>query len=160
MDEDLIRKRQRELSKQQAIYVANRERGVSREQSAILAGYPEGSARGAKVEKSVTVQEELEKARQQLVEFTGITKEDVAAGLLTAANLAQTMADPQAMVRAWSELGKLLGHYAPEVKKHVHGLDEESRRALKGLPDDELHKLAKGKVIEGEFKDVTGKPGE
>ncbi len=52
------------------------------------------------------------------------------------------------MVRAWSELGKMLGFYAPEVKKVIHGLSEESRDAIRRLDDAELHKLAKGRIID------------
>ena len=155
MDQVHIKRRQRELSKQQAIYVAKRETGASQEQSAIFAGYPAGQKRGANVEKYPTVQRELSIARAELAKSTGLTKEDILEGLKKAAEMAQVMADPQAMVRAWSEIGKMLGYYAPEVKKVLHGLDAESRAAIKALPDEELHKLARGRLIEGECKDVT-----
>lgn len=159
MDQDLIKRRQRELSKQQAIYVAARERGNNREQSAIMAGYAEGQDAGKQVEKSALVQEELAKARAELAATAGITREEVLAGMQEAALMAKVMADPQAMVRAWSEIGKLLGFYAPEVKKHVHGLDAASRDALKQLTDADLHKIAKGRVIdvtpEGEVNGVS-----
>lgn len=155
MDKDLIKRRQRELSKQQAIYVAKRETGASREESAILAGYPAGQEAGKQVEQSPVVQAELAKARTELARSTGITKEDVLAGLKTAAEMAQTMADPQAMVRAWSEIGKMLGHYAPEVKKVVHGLDQESRDAIRRMDDSELFKLAKGRVVDSTAREVT-----
>jgi D-alanyl-D-alanine dipeptidase len=154
MDHDLIKRRQRELSKQQAMYVAKRETGAPKEQSAIFAGYPAGQKAGDQVENSALVQGELAKARAELAKSTGITKEDVLDGLREAANMAQTMADPQAMVRAWSEIGKMLGHYAPEVKKVVHGLDQESRDAIRRLDDSELHKLAKGRVIDSTAREV------
>lgn len=154
MDQDLIKRRQRELSKQQAIYVAARERGGNREQSAILAGYPAGQEAGKQVEKSELVQAELAKARTEMVASSGITKEQVVNGMMEAAEMAKTMADPQAMVRAWSELGKLLGHYAPEIKKVVHGLDAESRDAIRRLDDTELHKLAKGRIIDSTATEV------
>lgn len=146
----MIKRRQRELSKQQAIYVAARERGIPREKSAIMAGYPEGQQAGAQVESYPTVQAELEKARQDLAKKTGVTREEIVEILQDAVQLARTMADPQAMIRGASELAKLLGLNAVEVKKVLHGLDPESRAALKALSDDELHKIAKGRVIEGE----------
>jgi len=155
MDQANIKRRHRELSKQQAIYIARRETGATREASAIFAGYPAGQKAGDQVEKSLVVQEELARAREELATTSGITREDVLAGLKDAAELAKTMADPQAMVRAWAELGKLLGFYAPEVKKVLHGLDEESRKAIESMPDSELFKLAGGRVIEGESKRVA-----
>ena len=155
MNDQQIKRRRGELSKQQAIYVAKRETGASREQSAIFAGYPPGQKAGDQVEQYPTVQKELAKARQELASASGITREDVLQGMKEAAEMAKTMADPQAMVRAWSELGKLLGFYAPEVKKVLHGLDtEQMREALRALPDHELQKLAHGRIIEGESKRV------
>lgn len=155
MDSDLIKRRQRELSKQQAIYVAKRERGTPKEQSAIFAGYPAGQKAGDAVEDSPTVQQELAKARAEIAKATGITREQVLQGMKDAADMAQTMADPQAMVRAWAEIGKLLGFYAPEVKKHLHGLDPASRDAIKRLNDAELLQLAKGRVIDNETGEIV-----
>ena len=150
MDQDLVKKRHRELSKQQAIYVAARETGKNREQSALLAGYPAGQDAGKQVEKSPVVQEELMKARAEMAEVTGVTREDIVGGLLAAYNIAKTMADPGAMVRAMAELGKMMGHYAPEIKKHLHGMDPADREAIQKLTDNELHRLAKGRVIDVE----------
>lgn len=153
MDSEHIKRRQKELSKQQAIYAAHRERGVSQRQSAIMAGYKlvDDSGTGAtRLENLPQVQEELKKAREELALKTGITKEEVLQGLKEAADMAKVMADPQAMVRAWSEMGKMLGYYAEEKKKVTHELGSQTIEALRGLPDSELLKLAKGRVIEGE----------
>lgn len=155
MDQDLIKKRQREMSKQQAIYVAARERGGNREQSAIMAGYAAGQDAGKQVERSELVQVELAKARTEMADAAGITRQEVLDGMKEAADMARVMADPQAMVRAWSEIGKLLGFYAPEVKKHLHGLDSESRDAIRKLDDAQLHKLAKGRVIDNGTQEVV-----
>lgn len=155
MDEDLIKKRRKELSKQQAMYVAYRERGHTKQKSAVLAGYADVDKAGYAVEKSLTVQEELEKARREVAEKTGITRDDVVAGMLEAVEMAKVMGDPQSLIRAWSEIGKIHGHYAPELKRHVHGLDKESREALKAMPDNELRRLAKGRVIDVEVSEAV-----
>jgi len=154
MDEDLIRKKPADLSKRQAKYVAARETGASKQRSAIMAGFSDTDKSGAHVENAPAVQEQLAIARAEFAKETGITKQAVLQGLMEAADMAKLLADPMAMVRAWSEIGKMMGHYAPEVKKHLHGLDKESRDALKALPDDQLHRLAKGTIIEGEFEEV------
>lgn len=155
MDQDLIKKRQRELSKQQAIFVAARERGVPRRESAIMAGYKvDESGKGpAQVEKSKAVSTALALARQELAQKTGITKEEVLQGLKDAAEMARVMADPQAMVRAFSEIGKMLGFYEPEKKVVEHQVGKQTMEALRMLSDEELLKLAKGRVIEGEVLD-------
>lgn len=158
MDRDLVKRRQRELSKQQAMYVAHRERGLPRQQSAIMAGYADVDKAGEQVEKSPAVKDELAKARAELAEATGTTREDIARMLKDAYDVATTMADPGAMVRAAAELGKLLGHYAPEVKKHQHELGEGTLRALERMSDSELLKLTHGRIIEGEAEVV--KDGE
>jgi hypothetical protein len=146
MDDVFIKRRHRELSKQQAMYVAKRETGASREVSAIFAA---GQKAGDQVEESPVVQEELAKARADLAKRTGITREDIASGLQEAIDMARTMADPQAMIRGYSEMAKLLGLNAPEVKKHLHGVDPETRDAIKRMTDADLHRLAKGTVIDG-----------
>ena len=145
----------RRPTKKQQEYVAARAAGKTREQSAIVAGYSENENTVASIEKSPTVQEELAKVRAETAEAVNITKEDVVRGLKAAADLAATMADPQSMVRAWAEIGKMLGHYAPETKKHIHELKNPTEESVKGLPDAQLHLLAHGRVIEGEFERVT-----
>lgn len=150
MDESHIKRRQAELSKQQAIYVAQRAKGHTKQESAIMAGYKVEENGVVKVERSEKVQTALTQARKETAKNLGLTKEDIAQGLLDAANMAKVMADPSAMVRAYSELGKMLGFYEPEKKKVTHELGEKTIEALKSLPDHELAKLAKGRVIEGE----------
>lgn len=131
------------------MYVAARERGLTREDSAVMAGYPADQKAGEAAEKSPNVQDELAKARKAMAASTGITREEVLKGLKDAADMASTMADPQAMVRAWSEIGKMLGFYAPDKKVHVHELGKATQDALRNMADDELLRLAHGRVVEG-----------
>ncbi len=158
MDEDLIKNRRSELSARQAAYVKNRAKGLPKQESAILAGYSEDREKaGAQVERSEVVQRELAKARAETARAVNTTKEDIAQMIIDAVEMARVMADPQAMVRGASELAKLLGHNAPEVKKHVHDLSPESKEALahlRQLPDADLQRLAKGRVIEGTAVEV------
>lgn len=164
MDQEHIKRRQSELSKQQAIYVAQRAKGHTKQESAIMAGYAPDKNGVVKVEDSKKVQVALTGARAETAKNLGLTKEDIAQGLLDAANMARVMADPSAMTRAYSELGKMLGFYEPEKKKVTHELGTKTIEALKGLPDHELAKLAKGRVIEGEVmskkEEPDGEPDE
>lgn len=154
MDEAHIKRRQSELSKQQAIYVAARAKNHTKQESAIMAGYKVEENGVVKVERSEKVQTALTDARTETAKALKVTKEMIAQGFLDAAEMARVMADPQAMVRAYSELGKMLGMYAEEKKKVTHEIGEKTLDALKGLPDHELAKLAKGRVIEGESSRV------
>lgn len=156
MDKDVIKRRQRELSKQQAMYVANRMRGHTRQESAIMAGYADSEHAGRQVEESPAVQSELAKARAAAAAEGDVTAASIVEGLRRAADMAETMSDPQAMVRAYSELGKFLGLYAPEVKKvdHNHMIDKTSAEAIKALSDAELMRLAHGRVIDSTATEV------
>lgn len=160
MEEAHIKRRHRELSKQQAIYAAQRAKGATKQESAIMAGYHVDKDRHVQAEDSQIVKAELARLRAETVKATGISKEDIAQGLLEAALLAKTMADPSAMVRAYSELGKMLGHYAPEKKILEHEMGSKTLEAMRALPDAQLAQLAKGRVIEGEVLHVEGQPNQ
>jgi phage terminase small subunit len=143
------------LTDQERKYAKNRARGVGRSQSAVLAGYSGDPHNAAKVEERPDVAEEIARLKAETAQNTKISKEAVAEGLKDAADMAKLMADPQGMVAAWRELGKLLGFYAPEVKKIEKGINKgELRKALEDLKDEDLMQLANGRVVEGEFKRV------
>lgn len=132
-------------------YVQARAKGQSRGQSAIIAGYAvEGleSPALSKIEGTPTVQERLAEIRAETAKNTKVTKEDVVQMLLDAAEMARVMADPNGMVAAARELGKMLGFYAPEVKKVTHGLDKGSlRQVMEELSDEDLQRLANSRAI-------------
>lgn len=140
------------ITPQQKAYVEARGKGIGRDQSALIAGYaPGGSvANATRIENSLTVQAQLMKIRKEAIENSGVTKEDVIQMLVDAADMAKVMADPTGMVAAARELGKMLGFYAPEVKKVTHGLDANSLRAMMdSLDDADLQRIANAQAIEG-----------
>ena len=146
----------RKLTPQQSKYVHERAKGATKTQSALVAGYAPEPDGHVGVEDSLTVQQQLAKIRKEIAENAGISKEDVVNMLIEAAAMAKTLADPQGMVAAARELGKMLGFYAPEVKKVTHGLDKNSLRAvLDEMTDDDLIRLANAKAIEGEATRVA-----
>lgn len=144
-------------NKRQRAYVENRARGMSRERSAILAGYPAGQEAGKQVESNPTVQEALAKIRAEMANAAGVSKEDIVSMLMDAAALAKLQADPTGIVMAARELGKMLGHYAPEVKKTLHGIDKKDlKRALREMSEAELYQIAHGgETFEGEAKRIA-----
>lgn len=50
-------------------------------------------------------------------ERLALRRQEVLAGLLEAIDQARVQGNPAAMIRGWSEIGRLMGYYAPEVKK-------------------------------------------
>lgn len=147
-------------TKQQEAYAQSRGKGLSREKSAIIAGYA-GAGAGtslSEIESSPTVQTRLAEIKAETAKNTKITKEDVVDMLIDAANMAKLTADPQGMVAAARELGKMLGYYAPEVKRVTHGLDKGSlRQVLEEMSDEDLQRLANAKAIEGEAVRIEDK---
>ena len=90
-------------------------------------------------------------ARSDLVQSTKITKERVTEGIIEAIEMAKLCADPGAMIRGWSELAKIHGHYAPEVKKvEVTATLNNRRSKFEMMSDEELEALARGETIDGE----------
>jgi hypothetical protein len=132
-------------------YVEARAKGLSREQSAITAGYTAAEdPNTSRIEAAPTVQAELARIRAETAKNTGVSKEDVVQMLMDAAQMARVMADPTGLVGAARELGKMLGFYAPEVKKTLHGVDKDSlRKALNEMGDEELMRLANATTVEG-----------
>ncbi len=152
MDDKRIKKRRGELSARQQAYVNNRAKGIPRQESAIMAGYSEADKSGKSVEMSPVVKNALAAAREEAIKNTGVTKEQVVAMLTEAADMAKTLSDPQGLIAAARELGKMLGFYAPEVKKTLHGVDQvELKKALEAMTEEELLRMAnsKMKVIDG-----------
>ena len=151
---DLMKK----LTKKQKGYADGVTKGLSQERSAIMAGASTDSVQA--FEASRDVQQEIKRIRAEVIKNTGVTREEIVDMFMEAAGFARLMGDPMGMIAAARELGKMLGHYAPEVKKTLHGIDAaQLKKALKDMNDDELYKLAHAKVIDGEFTATTAVPG-
>lgn len=64
-------------------------------------------------------------------------------GLLDAVEAARLQGDAGAMIRGWSEIGRLMGYYAPErqIKIHANIAAKRVIDKLETLSDQELLKL-------------------
>lgn len=135
-------------------FLEARTRGLTRRQSAVVAGI---AGDGSSTDQLPSVQAELARVRQQMAVDSGVTRQTIIDGLLDAAAQAKLMGEPATMVAAWRELGKMLGFYAPEVRKIEKGINKRDlKNALEDMSDDELRQLARGRVIDGEFKRIGG----
>ena len=113
--------------------------------AAIRAGY---SARSAHVTACRMLKEPVVQAavaeRQALVaEELEVTRQEVMRGLLEAVEIARVQADPSAMVKAWSEIARMCGYYAP-VKQRVDVSVSAQRMVdqFEVMSDAELLRLA------------------
>ncbi|HNC78513.1 MAG TPA: hypothetical protein PLP92_03240 [Rhodocyclaceae bacterium] len=97
--------------------------------------------------KAVAVQEALRAARSELSSAAQISRADVIDGIMDAIRIARMNADPTAMIKGWSEVGKILGHYAPEVKKVELSVGQQRLQSkYEAMTDEELLEIAEGRV--------------
>jgi len=81
-----------------------------------------------------------------------VSRDDVVVGFKRAAELAELLEDPMAMIAAHRELAKLFGLYEPETKRLILSTEQEHRRQqLETLDEGMLLDLAGSDVIDAEF---------
>lgn len=125
-------------------------------EAAKLAGCTPQNA-GHVVKKSTDVKAYLEEHRSELRNAAQIQRGDVVAGFMEAIDMARLGADPSAMIKGWSEIGKMLGLYAPEVKKvELTAGQRNIRSKFEIMSDEELLEIAEGRanVVDGECSTV------
>lgn len=94
---------------------------------------------------------EIARVRAEVASNGDLTRADIVQMFLDAGSMAKLTGEASSLVAAARELGKLLGFYAPEVKKTLVGVDEATlKKVLNEMDDDELHRLANARVIDGE----------
>lgn len=117
--------------------------------AAIRAGYSARSAHvtACRILKDSRVQAALAERQARVAEELEITRHEVMKGLLEAVDIARVQADPAALVKAWSEIGRLCGYYAPERKQvEVSVSAKRLVDQLEVLSDVELLRLAEQAV--------------
>ncbi len=118
--------------------------GMTPAQAAEAAGYSHPSA-ASQVLMAPDVKKALAEARNELSSAAQITRGDMLAVLMDAIDMARLMADPQSMIKGATEVSKMLGFYAPEVKKVELSLGQARVRSkLISMTDEELLMLSSG----------------
>ncbi len=99
------------------------------------------------------VQSILDEARANLRRASNIKKADVVLGVLDAIDRAKLAGEPNTEINGWKEVAKLLGHYAPEVKRIDLTLTQgRIKSKFEQMSDEELFELASRNVLEGEYE--------
>lgn len=87
--------------------------------------------------------------RQKNAKVVEMTREKVMNGMLEAVDMARVQADPHAMIKAWTEIGRMCGYYAPDVKKiEVSVSAKRLVDKFETMSDEELLKYAEKDIID------------
>lgn len=136
------------LTERQASYVDQRMHGVDGEKAAERSGYVQPGAAASKLEKSDSVRAALAAARDELSSAAQISRADVIDGIMEAIGLARLAAEPATMIKGWSEVAKILGHYAPEVKKIEMSMGQKRLQSkYTAMSDAELLTIIEGEAV-------------
>jgi hypothetical protein len=63
------------------------------------------------------IQAVIQREAKRSAEVVNMTRKKVMDGFLDAIEMARTMADPNSMIKGWSEVARMCGYYAAETKK-------------------------------------------
>ena len=135
------------VTEKQAKFVEAKLHGLSDNAAAQAAGL----ANGTNTSRSPTIKEQLTAARRWLTDTTQIKRLDVIEGVIDGIEIARMQGDAGNVIKGWTEVGKILGHYAPEVRKIELSLGQSQLLAkFEALSDADLLAIAEGRVINGE----------
>jgi hypothetical protein len=102
--------------------------------------------------RATKVKEEIARSRAEIANLTTLKRVDIIEGILDGITTAKMMSDGGNIIRGWESIAKILGLYAPEVKKvEVTVGQARLRHQYEALSDEQLLAIANGETIEGEF---------
>ena len=139
------------ITEKQEAFVEGKLRGLSDVEAKVQAGLSATAA----TQNVAAVRAQLEAARRWLTSTTQITRLDVIEGVIDGIEMARMQGDAGNVIKGWTEVAKILGHYAPEVKKIELTMEQGRMRSkLEALSDDELFRISQGRVIDGDCQEV------
>lgn len=148
----------KQVNARQRKYAELRAEGMPVAAASRAAGFKGTGSMKNQLETDNRIQELIAKTKAQVAEDLKMTRKQVLEGFLEAIDIGRTMQDPHAMVKGWTEIGKMCGYYAPEVK-NIHMSISAKRLVDKfeTMSDEELLRLAE-KTIDGTFTEVQEAP--
>lgn len=147
-----------QVNTRQRKYAELRAEGMPVAAAARAAGFKGTGNMKSILENDNRIQALIAQNKAQTATDLKITRQEVLRGFLEAIDVGRVAADPHAMVKGWSEIGKMCGFYAPETRNV--NLSISAKRMIdkfETMTDEELLKLAE-KTIDGSFErvDVLG----
>ena len=106
-------------------------------QAAIRSGFSRRSARqiATRLLSKADIMALVRKKQQETEERLQITRDDILTGLLMAAREAKVAGDPMGMIKAYREIGLMMGYYDQPQAPTSHNICNEQVRAMS---DEEL----------------------
>ena len=109
------------------------------------AGYSPQSARvnGPRMLRNAAIQQALVQNQRETARKLELDREKILAGLMEAVDVARAQADAGGLIRAWTEIARLMGYYQPEIRRVV--VTAKSGRIisqLETLQDEQLLAMA------------------
>ena len=137
------------VTEKQEAFVEAKMSGLNDKQAKELTGYS-GS------EKTVaSIRDQLNAARRWLTNTTQITRLDVIEGVIDGIEMARMQGDSGNVIKGWTEVGKILGHYAPEIKKIELSMEQGRLKSkFEALTDEELLAISQGVTIDGDCTEI------
>lgn len=127
------------LTPREQRYVQLRAEGMTKTVSALGAGYSDPTE-GKRLEKRPGVSNAIRAIREDSAHQMRLTRDDVLRGFMDAVRAADSSTE---LVNAWREIGKMLGHYEPEIKKvEISATVEQGLKRIQILSDAELARLS------------------
>lgn len=127
--------------------------GESPYSASVRAGYADGGQVVYRMLKDPAILALIDAEKKKNELSVQMTRTKVMEGLLEGIEMAKLVADPNAIIRGWREVGQMCGYYAPKKVEHtVNG--EVVHRRIEQLDDDTLLKLVKGEITGDALNDV------
>ena len=127
-------------------------RGMTWAEATVKAGYSSPSS-SSELSKDPRVLEIVNYERKKHEEVVNMTREKVMNGFLEAVEIARLQAEPATMVKAWSEVARMCGYYAPETRKIDISISAKRMvDKFETMSDEELLKYAEKDIIDVEAK--------
>lgn len=128
-----------QLTDQQRLYAEARMSGMVPLEAAKAAGYSHASVKWHSLEKHPKISPLIRLMNERGIERYDLSRDDVISGFMDAVNAAGNSTE---LVAAWREIGKLLGHYAPDRIEVKHQVENMTLNKLEAMSEEELAKLA------------------
>ena len=142
-----------ELNSRQAAFISEYLIDRNGAQAAIRAGYSPKAAKeqASRLLTNANIRRAIAQKCTEAEERLQISRDDVLNGLVSAFEVAREAKDPQTMIAACRELGRLQGYYeqSTDKRRRQSGVGASTLRQIAGMSDDELMEILEGGGPEG-----------
>lgn len=124
-------------------------RGETWNKAALTAGYSQGASNVSTWKEDPRIQSIIQAERAKNEAVVNMDRKRVMEGFLEAVDMARIQADPATMIKAWTEVARMCGYYAPETKKIDISISAKRMvDRFETMSDEELLKYAEQNVID------------